>query len=80
MRDQILGIVTERDLMTRVLAKALDPERTTPCRGDASCLSMTGRWGRAECLNTLHAVLSMTGLRVAAFFMLWMKRPGSAPT
>lgn len=27
--DALLGIVTERDLMTRVLAKALDPERTT---------------------------------------------------
>jgi CBS domain-containing protein len=27
--DLLLGIVTERDLMTRVLAKALDPERTT---------------------------------------------------
>jgi CBS domain-containing protein len=27
--DVILGIVTERDLMTRVLARALDPERTT---------------------------------------------------
>jgi CBS domain-containing protein len=27
--DILLGIVTERDLMTRVLAKALDPERTT---------------------------------------------------
>jgi len=26
---QLLGIVTERDLMTRVLAKALDPARTT---------------------------------------------------
>jgi CBS domain-containing protein len=26
--DKILGIVTERDLMTRVLAKALDPART----------------------------------------------------
>lgn len=26
--DKLLGIVTERDLMTRVLAKALDPERT----------------------------------------------------
>ena len=25
----LLGIVTERDLMTRVLAKGLDPERTT---------------------------------------------------
>ena len=25
----LLGIVTERDLMTRVLAKALDPEKTT---------------------------------------------------
>ncbi|MRD45837.1 CBS domain-containing protein [Caenimonas koreensis DSM 17982] len=27
--DSLLGIVTERDLMTRVLAKALDPETTT---------------------------------------------------
>ena len=27
--DKLLGIVTERDLMSRVLAKALDPERTT---------------------------------------------------
>lgn len=27
--DVLLGIVTERDLMTRVLAKGLDPERTT---------------------------------------------------
>jgi CBS domain-containing protein len=27
--DKLLGIVTERDLMTRVLAKALDPEKTT---------------------------------------------------
>ncbi|MBI2772355.1 MAG: CBS domain-containing protein [Burkholderiales bacterium] len=27
--DILLGIVTERDLMTRVLAKGLDPERTT---------------------------------------------------
>ncbi|MBA3773807.1 MAG: CBS domain-containing protein [Ramlibacter sp.] len=27
--NSLLGIVTERDLMTRVLAKALDPERTT---------------------------------------------------
>jgi CBS domain-containing protein len=27
--DKLLGIVTERDLMTRVLAKALDPERTS---------------------------------------------------
>jgi CBS domain-containing protein len=27
--DALLGIVTERDLMTRVLAKALDPETTT---------------------------------------------------
>ena len=27
--DSLLGIVTERDLMTRVLAKALDPEKTT---------------------------------------------------
>jgi CBS domain-containing protein len=26
--DSLLGILTERDLMTRVLAKALDPERT----------------------------------------------------
>lgn len=26
--DKILGIVTERDLMTRVLAKALDPAKT----------------------------------------------------
>lgn len=29
--DALLGILTERDLMTRVLAKALDPE-TTPVR------------------------------------------------
>ncbi len=27
--DTLLGILTERDLMTRVLAKGLDPERTT---------------------------------------------------
>ncbi len=27
--DALLGIVTERDLMTRVLAKGVDPERTT---------------------------------------------------
>ena len=27
--DRLLGIVTERDLMTRVLAKALDPRQTT---------------------------------------------------
>lgn len=27
--DLLLGILTERDLMTRVLAKGLDPERTT---------------------------------------------------
>jgi CBS domain-containing protein len=27
--DKLLGIVTERDLMTRVLAKALDPQATT---------------------------------------------------
>lgn len=27
--DKLLGIVTERDLMTRVLARALDPKRTT---------------------------------------------------
>lgn len=27
--DRLLGIVTERDLMTRVLARGLDPERTT---------------------------------------------------
>jgi CBS domain-containing protein len=27
--DRLMGIVTERDLMTRVLAKALDPQRTT---------------------------------------------------
>ncbi|MDM0043955.1 CBS domain-containing protein [Variovorax dokdonensis] len=27
--DLLLGILTERDLMTRVLARALDPERTT---------------------------------------------------
>ncbi len=27
--ESLLGIVTERDLMTRVLAKALDPELTT---------------------------------------------------
>ena len=27
--DTLLGIVTERDLMTRVLARALDPEQTT---------------------------------------------------
>ena len=27
--DALLGIVTERDLMTRVLAKGLDPEQTT---------------------------------------------------
>lgn len=26
--DKLLGIVTERDLMTRVLAKALDPQKT----------------------------------------------------
>src|SRR6478752_3517030 len=26
--DKLLGIVTERDLMTRVLAKALNPEKT----------------------------------------------------
>jgi CBS domain-containing protein len=26
--DRLLGIVTERDLMTRVLARALDPQRT----------------------------------------------------
>jgi CBS domain-containing protein len=27
--DALLGIVTERDLMTRVLARGVDPERTT---------------------------------------------------
>ena len=27
--DAVLGIVTERDLMTRVLARGVDPERTT---------------------------------------------------
>ncbi|MDE2606718.1 MAG: CBS domain-containing protein [Burkholderiales bacterium] len=27
--DRLLGIVTERDLMTRVLARALDPKQTT---------------------------------------------------
>ena len=27
--DKLLGILTERDLMTRVLARGLDPERTT---------------------------------------------------
>jgi CBS domain-containing protein len=27
--EKLLGIVTERDLMTRVLARGLDPERTT---------------------------------------------------
>ena len=27
--DTVLGIVTERDLMTRVVAKGVDPERTT---------------------------------------------------
>lgn len=27
--DRLLGIVTERDLMTRVLAKALDPKQTS---------------------------------------------------
>ena len=27
--DLLLGILTERDLMTRVLARGLDPERTT---------------------------------------------------
>jgi CBS domain-containing protein len=27
--DKLLGIVTERDLMTRVLARALDPKQTT---------------------------------------------------
>jgi len=27
--DRLLGILTERDLMTRVVAKALDPQRTT---------------------------------------------------
>lgn len=27
--DRVLGIVTERDLMTRVLARALDPRHTT---------------------------------------------------
>ena len=27
--DKLMGIVTERDLMTRVLAKALDPKQTT---------------------------------------------------
>ena len=27
--DMLLGILTERDLMTRVLARALDPEHTT---------------------------------------------------
>jgi CBS domain-containing protein len=27
--DRLLGIVTERDLMTRVLARALDPKRTS---------------------------------------------------
>ena len=27
--DKLLGIVTERDLMTRVLAKALEPKQTT---------------------------------------------------
>ena len=27
--DKLLGILTERDLMTRVLAKGLDPEHTT---------------------------------------------------
>ncbi len=27
--DTLLGILTERDLMTRVLARGLDPERTT---------------------------------------------------
>jgi CBS domain-containing protein len=27
--DRLLGIVTERDLMTRVLARALDPQTTT---------------------------------------------------
>jgi CBS domain-containing protein len=27
--DILLGILTERDLMTRVLAKAVDPEKTT---------------------------------------------------
>lgn len=30
--SQLLGIVTERDLMTRVLAKALDPTTTTVAR------------------------------------------------
>jgi CBS domain-containing protein len=27
--DRLLGIVTERDLMTRVLARALDPKQTS---------------------------------------------------
>jgi len=27
--DRLLGILTERDLMTRVLARGVDPERTT---------------------------------------------------
>ena len=27
--DKLMGILTERDLMTRVLARGLDPERTT---------------------------------------------------
>ena len=27
--DTLLGILTERDLMTRVLARGLDPDRTT---------------------------------------------------
>ena len=27
--DRLLGIVTERDLMTRVLARALEPKQTT---------------------------------------------------
>jgi CBS domain-containing protein len=30
--DTLLGILTERDLMTRVLARALDPDRTQAVR------------------------------------------------
>ena len=42
--DTLLGIVTERDLMTRVLARALDPETTTAARGhDAATRSACRR-------------------------------------
>ena len=40
--DALLGIVTERDLMTRVLARALDPGHHAGARGDDAQPALRG--------------------------------------